>query len=86
MLMATLEVLLESAQKEFPIGLKLSHYKGRKYKVLGHCIHTELEEVHILYSAIDDGKLVGMIWARPLKMFHDRLEGGALKFVKHLPN
>lgn len=51
------------------VGELYRHKKGGLYRVLGLAVHTETEELLVLYSdvyAADPN-----VWARPLEMFMD---------------
>ncbi|MEC0764975.1 DUF1653 domain-containing protein [Bacillus haynesii] len=52
------------------------HYKGGIYKVIGEVIHTETEEVLVVYDDMD-----GTVWARPKEMFFGNVnvEGKEIK-------
>lgn len=44
------------------------HFKGDVYQVLGTAMHTETEEVYVLYIHLCDTN-PGGYWVRPLEMF-----------------
>ncbi len=50
---------------------KYRHYKGNEYEVLEMGIHTEIEEVMVVYNALYDK---GQVWIRPLEMFKETVE------------
>lgn len=52
------------------VGKKYGHYKGGIYRILNIAIHTETEEVMVIYEGIESNK----IWARPQNMFEDTVE------------
>ena len=51
------------------------HYKGKNYEVVNTAIHTETQEVLIVYKALyetdinNDG-----LWVRPIKMFTEHVQ------------
>jgi hypothetical protein len=51
------------------VGEIYRHKKGGMYKVLGLAVHTETNELLVIYS--DIYATDGNTWARPLKMFMD---------------
>lgn len=53
--------------KDFKIG-KYKHYKGDVYDVLALGLHTETDELLVMYA--DSEK---RIWARPYKMFIENI-------------
>ena len=52
------------------VGKKYRHYKGDLYNVLNIAVHTETEEVLVIYQGVKSSK----IWARPKAMFEDTVE------------
>ena len=48
------------------LGLKMQHYKGGVYVVLGVAQHTETEEDLVIYAPEDNPNL---LWVRPYTMF-----------------
>lgn len=50
---------------------KYRHYKGKMYEVLGVAKHSETLEEFVVYWALY-GK--NELWARPLKMFLEKVE------------
>lgn len=54
--------------KDFKIG-KYKHYKGGIYDVLALGLHTETEELLVMYA---DSKK--RIWAQPYKMFIENIK------------
>lgn len=52
------------------IGKNYRHYKGGLYKVISIAVHTETDEVLIIYQGVDGNK----VWARPRNMFEDTVE------------
>lgn len=49
--------------KDFKIG-KYRHYRGKVYDVLALGLHTETEELLVMYADVEK-----RIWARPYAMF-----------------
>lgn len=47
------------------------HYKGNRYEVLRTAVHTETNEVLVIYKALYGA---GEWWARPLAMFMEYVE------------
>ncbi len=46
------------------------HYKGKHYKVVVLCKHSETGEALVVYQRQEDGN----IYARPIKMFFENVE------------
>ena len=51
-------------------GVKLKHYKGGKYTVVGQGTHSETLEDMIIYQNDKDKK----VWIRPINMFYEEVE------------
>ena len=51
-------------------GKNYRHYKGGLYKVISIAVHTETDEVLVVYQGVDNNK----VWARPRDMFEDTVE------------
>ena len=68
--------------KELQIGMKLQHYKGGKYEVLGFGTHSETLGEMVVYLNEEDYK----IWIRPLEMFYEVVihEGEVVERFKRL--
>ena len=50
------------------------HYKGNHYEVLDVAVHTETQEVMVIYKALYKGDFPeGTLWARPLVMFKENV-------------
>lgn len=47
------------------------HYKGNFYTVIGTAIHSETEEMMVIYKP---NKEDSSLWVRPEKMFHEQIE------------
>lgn len=52
------------------IGKKYRHYKGGIYNVINIAVHTETEEVLVIYQGLKTNK----VWARPKEMFEDTIK------------
>ena len=52
--------------KEKMIGKKYRHFKGNVYQILNIGVHSETEEMLVIYTSCVDTSLV---WVRPLDMF-----------------
>lgn len=50
------------------------HYKGKNYQVLWEVLHTETEEILILYKALYDTGLWEMLFVRPKDIFFESIE------------
>lgn len=50
--------------------MRLRHYKGGIYTVIGRGRHSETLEDMIIYRSEKDGK----VWIRPVKMLHDEVQ------------
>lgn len=59
-------------------GEVYQHYKGNYYRVLDVAVHTETEELLVVYHNVKDKS---KIWARPLVMFEDCLSDGQKRFT-----
>ena len=61
---------LESMRIRIPKGV-YRHYKGKRYEVLGLCLHSETEEPMVIYKA-----LYGFqeIWTRPASMWNEEVK------------
>ena len=58
---------------------KHRHYKGKEYEVIGTARHSETLEELVIYRALyGDFDL----WARPLKMFLEKVEIGGKKMPR----
>jgi hypothetical protein len=55
----------------FKIGDLVEHYKGGVYQIKGYAMHTETEERLVIYTSLDSN---AQTWARPQKMFEDKLQ------------
>lgn len=62
------------ANKPQPGELYL-HYKGKKYKVIGLCKHTDTLEDFVCYECLYDNEL-SKIWVRPLEEFMSFVDQG----------
>jgi len=49
------------------------HYKGKNYKVIGLCHHSETLEEMVLYEALYEND-IGQLWVRPKKMFEEKVD------------
>jgi hypothetical protein len=52
------------------IGQIWKHYKGKHYKILVFCRHSETSEELVVYERQEDDKT----YARPLDLFFDEVE------------
>jgi hypothetical protein len=52
------------------VGGIYQHYKGMRYRVLGHSRHSETLEEFVLYETLYENKL-GRVWVRPKIMFSE---------------
>lgn len=59
-----------SHNEQLKIGI-YQHYKGNLYKILYVGMHTETEELMVVYHALHDEK---KIWLRPLTMFLETVD------------
>lgn len=49
-----------------------THYKGKKYRLLGYARHSETLEEMVIYEALYENDL-GKIWVRPKAMFFESI-------------
>lgn len=63
---------------ELVVGGIYSHYKNKRYKVLGVARHSETLEELVLYEALYENDL-GKIWVRPRQMFLEDVSVGDYK-------
>ena len=52
--------------KERMVGKRYHHFKGNIYIVIDIAVHSETEELIVIYKSCDNPSLT---WARPFKMF-----------------
>ena len=52
------------------------HFKGKKYKVIGVCHHSETLEKFVVYQALYDSEEFGprSLWVRPYELFIETVE------------
>ncbi|MEM9963811.1 MAG: DUF1653 domain-containing protein [Asticcacaulis sp.] len=62
---------LPDTHSALPRGL-YRHYKGNDYRVLGTVIHSETEEVMVLYLPLYQPQ--PDLWVRPLSMFSESVQ------------
>lgn len=65
------------AKSKAIIGKKYRHYKGGLYSVINIAVHTETDDVLVIYKGVDSNKT----WARPIDMFEDMVESDG-KIIK----
>ena len=53
------------------IGCRYRHFKGNIYKVKNLAVHSETEEVMVVYYSESNPELV---WVRPLDMFMSKVD------------
>ena len=63
---------------EIEIGGIYEHYKGTKVKILAEGFHSETLEPLIIYLHLEDG----VVWARPRKMFLEKVKLGNKKIQR----
>ncbi len=63
---------MENESSKLKLG-RYRHYKGNEYNVIAIAKHSETLEDLVIYEALYDNK-VAKIWARPLKMFTEKIE------------
>jgi hypothetical protein len=59
----------------FP-GTRWRHYKGGEYTVVNVAVHTETEEVMVVYQDATQAT-----WARPLSMWNQEVSPGVPRFT-----
>lgn len=57
------------------IGAVYTHYKGKQYRVLGLCRHSETLEELVYYECLYEND-AGRYWVRPRPLFEGTLEVG----------
>jgi hypothetical protein len=62
---------------EIKIG-KYRHFKGDLVEVIGKALHSENLEEFVVYKHIN-GKHIGHLWIRPIKMFLEEIEKNGKK-------
>ena len=63
---------------EIEIGGIYEQYKGTKVKILAEGFHSETLEPLIIYLHLEDG----VVWARPRKMFLEKVKLGNKKIQR----
>ena len=53
------------------------HYKGNPYQVTGTAIHSETEEVLVVYFPLYGDESTRTLWVRPLTMFTEHVDTDA---------
>lgn len=53
------------------VGYKYRHFKGGLYLVTDIAIHTENEDLVVIYNSVENPDLV---WCRPLNMFVSKVD------------
>lgn len=53
------------------VGGKYQHYKGGLYEVISMATHSETQEPLVIYKSV----LFGSVYARPLSMWFDNVNG-----------
>ena len=64
--------------QKIEIGGIYKHYKGTKVKVLWEGFHSETLEPLVIYMHLEDG----VVWARPKKMFLEKIKIGTKKVAR----
>lgn len=57
--------------REIEVGKIYKHFKDKKYKVLAIAIHSETDELHVVYQALYGTE---QIYVRPYKMFASEVD------------
>lgn len=54
------------------------HYKGKRYEVIGHALHSETLEPMVVYRPLYDTPDIpeGTLWVRPAAMFEEMVSVG----------
>ena len=64
------------------------HFKGKEYEVIGTAIHSETQEVLVIYRNLYDAPDYpkGSLWARPKEMFvgYKEIDGKQVKRFIHI--
>jgi hypothetical protein len=62
----------------FPLpGQIWQHYKGGTYEVISCAVHTESDEILVIYRSV----VFGTIYARPIEIWFDEVDNGSKKKV-----
>ena len=64
---------------DIEIGAKYRHFKGNIYIVKDIGVNTETNEEMVVYSPINNEKLV---WIRPAKMWNEMIDNNTKRFEK----
>lgn len=74
--------ICETSQKIMPRGIVprslWRHYKGKVYKILATCTHTETLQKLVVYKEVRSS----VLWARPRDMFLEKVEEEEYRFKK----
>lgn len=65
--------------KEFMVGRRYKHFKGRTYVVTDIAVHTESDEIMVIYKCFVDSLVT---WCRPLDMFTSDVDREKYQNVK----
>ena len=58
------------------VGFLYRHFKGGVYWVMDIGVHTQTQELMVLYKNIDDDSL---LWCKPLGIFNEEVANGKCK-------
>lgn len=50
---------------------RYKHYKGNEYQIIDTAIHSETEEIMVVYRPLYGE---GALWVRPIAMFFEKVE------------
>lgn len=68
-----------NAMKSVMVGFRYRHFKGEIYLVTDLAVHSESNEIMVVYKNFKDS---GQVWVRPLDMFLSKVDTDTYPDVK----
>lgn len=68
-----------NAMKSVMVGFRYRHFKGEIYLVTDLAVHSESNEIMVVYKNFKDS---GQVWVRPLDMFLSKVDTDKYPDVK----